>query len=220
MCPLCLFQYYRWWCSAVVQAVCVQLDACPKVHSFSLPGPWGGWGITVHLDWPAIVLMLVIVTSYGRPCQCNCVHFLWLVPAYLDKELAQLFRCSLSLSTQCGRLCDFKTKVHVGLKYAAGALTGVVANVQPAVCLLLLYVTGEKEHWWRGGQHREVHHLPVRVWRQWGCAVSASRVSHCLSVCPVFPQYKYFGLFLVLLQFNPVLTDILHLGGNLLASWA
>lgn len=123
---------------------------------------------------------------------------------------------NISLSTRCGRLCNYKTKVR--LKHAAGALMGVVANVQSAACSLLLCVTGEEEHWRLGGQHREVHHLPVWVWRRWGCAVSASRVSHCLSVC-LPPQYKYCGLFLVLLQFNPLFTDILYLGGNLLASW-
>jgi len=36
--------------------------------------------------------------------------------------------------------------MHVGLKREAGALTGVVANVQPAACSLLLCVTGEEEH--------------------------------------------------------------------------
>ena len=84
--------------------------------------------------------MFVIVTSYGHPFQCHCVHI------FGQGACPALVLFDISLSTQCSRLCDYKTKVHVGLKRAAGALTGIVANVQPAACSLLLCVTGEEEH--------------------------------------------------------------------------
>jgi len=104
MCPLCLFQYYRWYCSTVVQAVCVQLDACPRSALFQLArtirrmGNHCSFGLTgdspdvrdCRLLWPPLSVPL-----------CALPHFLWLVPTCLDKELALLlcrstYHCQLS----------------------------------------------------------------------------------------------------------------------------
>jgi hypothetical protein len=164
--------------------------------------------------------MFVIATSYGHLFHCHCVHWLWLVLTYLDKELAQLFccltyHCELS-AVDCVTIRP-KCMSDWNVQQVHWQVLLIMCSQQLVHCCCVSQVKRSTDDLEDNTEkcticlsefedNEDVRWVPAE------CRI-------VLSVCPSSPQYKYFGLFRVFLQFNPLLTDILHLRGNLLASW-